>query len=362
MMDEKGHEENLAGNREKAVSLQQRVGVVNALEVTRNYAFTPEYAETVRASGVMATNMTLGAPDVSRGISPGKWSFNDLARSVEDWYEACSKLPEPIVALPILSAEGAIEAKRAGKTAIIFGTQGAGYWIDRDLVLLRAAYRLGVRVLGFSYQRRTIFSDGCGEKTNAGLGVYGERLVKEANRLGMVIDLAHTGDRSALDAMKLSTQPVIFSHSCMRTLSSSVRNMTDEQLDALAESGGVVGIASFATLLMDNVTATHRPTVDDFMDHLDYAVQRIGIDHVGIGLDTAPGRRQEDMDLQVQLHPEVFRGPSLQVEYAHCKNLDGPEDLVNVTQQLLQRGYSEQDIEKILSGNFLRVFREVWGQ
>ncbi|MFC2105920.1 dipeptidase, partial [Candidatus Bipolaricaulota bacterium] len=146
----------------------------------------------------------------------------------------------------------------------------------------------------------------------------------------------------------------------MRALSPSVRNMTDEELDALAENGGVVGITSFATLLMDNVTATHRPTVDDFMDHLDYAVQRIGIDHVGIGLDTAPGRKQEDMDLQIRLHPEVVRG-DLRVEFAHCKDLDGPQDMVNVTQRLLQRGYSEEDIEKILFGNFLRVFRAVWG-
>lgn len=341
------------------VSVQREAGIFQALEVTRPYAFDSAYLETLRDAGVFGINITLGAPDLRKGISPARWNFYDIARSVEDWHEVDKELAESGLITPATTIRQLKDAKENGKVALVFGLQGAGYWLDRELVLLRTVYRLGVRIVGVSYQKRDWFTDGTGEPANAGLSRAGKDFVREMNRLGMLIDLSHTGERSSLDAIELSEQPVVFSHSNVRALFSSVRNLSDEQIAAVAQTNGVIGVAAFTSLFKENVSESNKPTVEDFLDHLDYLVERAGVDHVGIGLDYGHNRRQEDLDMHNDLHPEITRGIA-RVETVHCKDLDGPKDLRNLTGRLINRGYSESDVAKILSGNFMRVLEEVW--
>lgn len=347
-----------AQSLDDVMSVQRKAGVFQALEVTRPYAFDTSYVRELRDAGVFAINITLGAPDLRKGISPARWSFYDIARSVEDWYDVKSSLADPGLTIPATTVKEIRSAKESGGIAIVFGLQGAGNWLDRELVLLRTVYRLGVRIVGVSYQKRDWFTDGTGEPANAGLSRAGRDFVREMNRLGMVIDLSHTGERASLEAIELTERPVVFSHSNVRSLFTSVRNLSDEQIAAVAQINGVIGVAAFTSLFKEDVTEANKPTVDDFLEHLDYLVERAGIDHVGVGLDYGHKRRQEDLDMHNELHPEITRGIA-RVETVHCRDLDGPSDLHNLTSRLIDRGYTEADIAKILSGNFMRVFEEV---
>jgi membrane dipeptidase len=207
--------------------------------------------------------------------------------------------------------------------------------------------------------KRDLFTDGTLEAGNAGLSEAGRDFVREANRLGIVIDVSHTGERSSLEMIELSEDPVIFSHSNAKVLCPSSRNLANEQLDAVAAKGGVIGITTFSPLLRPDVTRLNRPTVEDVLTHIDYVVQRVGIDHVGLGMDWGHQRRQEDLDLHNRAYKD-FNKNKLEVETAHAHGLDGPQDFVNVTELLLARKYKDEEIGKILSRNFLRVFEAVW--
>jgi len=343
--------------RAAALEVQRRFGIVQGLEVTRPYAFTADYLQRNLSAGVTGINVTLACPEARRGITPETWSFTNIIESIEEWHEAAAAVNDARVTIPVESAEDIVRAQGEGKVGVILGIQGAGYWLDRKLVLLRTVYRLGVRIVGVSYQRRDIFADGTGEPGDAGLSSLGHAFVREMNRVGVVLDLSHMGHRASLEALEVTEHPVIFSHSNVRALCDSPRNLSDRQLDALARNGGVVGIATLSPLLSRDGS---QPTVDTVITHIDYVARRIGVDHVGLGMDYGHARRQEDLDIHNQSYGDVLGG-SLTVENAHARGLDGPQDLVNVTVGLLERGHSREDVGKILSGNFLRVFRIVWG-
>jgi len=341
----------------RAGALQLRSGVIQGCETTRPYAFTTEYVQMLREAGIAALNLTLATPQSSRGMSPEAWSFQNVIESIDEWEALARNLPAPGLILPVVKAVDIDEARRTGRVGLIYGLQGAGYWLDRRLSLLRTAYRLGVRVVGVSYMRRDIFADGAGEPGNASLSSLGERFVREMNHLGMVIDLSHTGRRASLEAIERSEHPVIFSHSNVHALCPNPRNLWDDQIDAVARNGGVVGIATLSPLV--TAGAERRPTVDELVAHMDYIVQRIGPGHVALGWEYAHGRRPEDTELPNLLYPDILGG-RLRPETAHCEGADGPRDVVNVTTRLLARGYAPGDVTRILYGNWRRVFGTVW--
>jgi membrane dipeptidase len=345
----------------KALDLQKKKGVVQALETTRASVLDLEYLKRNQEAGVIAINITLAAPEASKCDTPESWSFQRTVGSIDDWYRAVHELPDPNIAhIPVLSVKDILECRRQGKVGIIFGLQGGGYWFDKEFLLLRTAYRLGVRIVGVSYQMRTIYTDGVAEGTNVGISQAGRKLVKELNEIGAVIDLSHTGERSALEIIELSSDPVIFSHSGVRAIGPIAENVSDVQIDAIEKNGGVIGIPAFSPDLMRDPSNPTWPTVDDFVEHIDYIVQKVGVDHVGYGLDYAYRRKQEDQDT----HNVKYGGflPHLLVETTQIQGLQGPNEIGNATSRLLKLGYSEEDIGKILSGNFLRVFKEVWGE
>jgi membrane dipeptidase len=340
--------------------LQRKYGVVTGLETTRASAVDPDFFRVNQAAGVAAINVTLASPEARKGDSTEGWTFERTIESIDEWHEAIVRHGDETNALmPVLDVDDILRAKQEGRVGIIFGTQGAGYWIDREFLLLRTAHRLGVRIIGISYQRRTIYMDGAGEKSNAGISTVGEALVDELNRLGIVIDLSHSAERSALEIIERSSQPIIFSHNNPRTLSPVPENITDREIDAVAANGGVIGISCFSPDCMPDYRNPEHPDVDDYVRHLDYVVERIGPDHVGLGLDYAYKRRQEDLDLHNVQYGDIL--PEQRVETVQVQGLTYAPEIVNVTSRLLRLGYPEDAIAKILSGNFLRVFRTVWG-
>jgi membrane dipeptidase len=273
-------------------------------------------------------------------------------------------------------------AHKQKKLAALMGIEG-GHSIENDIRLLRDFYRLGVRYMTLTWSNTNEWADSSGDiddpkiQHHNGLTDFGKQVVLEMNRLGMMVDISHVADKTFWDAIATSKAPVIASHSSARALTNAPRNMTDDMLRAVAKNGGVVQVNFFDGFIdqkywdalkaqekdqkaavdaflekrkTEGKPATYievekiqrqwiakipRPPLSALIDHIDHIAKVAGIDHVGLGSD--------------------FDG----VSGATPAGIDSAADLPKITQALLDRGYSADDVHKILGGNTLRVFREV---
>ena len=273
-------------------------------------------------------------------------------------------------------------AHKEHKLAALMGIEG-GHSIEADIHLLRDYYRLGVRYMTLSWSNTNEWADSSGDindekvQHHNGLTDFGKQVVLEMNRLGMMVDISHVADKTFWDAIATTKAPVIASHSSARALTNAPRNMTDDMLKAVAKNGGVVQVNFFNGFIDDDfrkaaeaqrkdeaaavkaysdklkaegkepsyvdldrierewLAKIPRPPLKSLIDHMDHIAKVAGIDHVGLGSD--------------------FDG----VSGATPQGIDSAADLPKITQALLDRGYSADDIHKILGGNLLRVFREV---
>ena len=301
----------------------------------------------------------------------------DLIDSV---YEQAARHPDRMMmAFSVADIE---RAHGEHKLAALMGIEG-GHSIENDMHLLRNYYRLGVRYMTLSWSNTNEWADSSGDINDAkiqhhnGLTDFGKQVVLEMNRLGMMVDISHVADKTFWDAIATTKAPVIASHSSARALVNAPRNMTDDMLRAVAKNGGVVQVNFFSGFLdedyrkaveaqaqdqaeaiqkyIDSLKAQGkavsyvevdrmerawmakipRPPFKVLIDHIDHIAKIAGVDHVGLGSD--------------------FDG----VSGATPRGMDSAADLPKITQALLDRGYSAEDIKKILGGNLLRVFRQV---
>ena len=300
----------------------------------------------------------------------------DLIDSV---YEQAARHPDRMMmAFSVADIE---HAHRQHKLAALLGIEG-GHSIENDIRLLRDFYRLGVRYMTLSWSNTNEFADSSGDindpkvEHHNGLTEGGKQIVQEMNRLGMLVDISHVADKTFYDAIAISKAPVIASHSSARALTNHPRNMTDDMLRAIAKNGGVVQVNFYSAFIDENYrkaaeaqakdrdaavkaytdkmkadgkTVSYidedrierewaaklpRPPLSSLIDHIDHIAKVAGIDHVGLGSD--------------------FDGVSGETP----EGIDSAADLPKITQALLDRGYSANDIRKILGGNILRVFRQ----
>ena len=232
-----------------------------------------------------------------------------------------------------LTPDEAIRNKEKGLVSIFIGMEN-GSPIQKSLSLLRMYYRMGVRYMTLTHNGDNEIADSAAEGTRwHGLSPFGREVVAEMNRLGMIVDIAHVSDETFHDVIGCSKSPIVSTHSCCRALARHRRNMTDGMLRALAENGGVMQVNFYPAFLSDNYE-NKLPTVEDIADHIDHAVNVAGIDHVGIGTDYDG----------IEITPE---------------GMEDISKLPKVFDELTKRGYSDDKIEKIAGGNFLRVFNEV---
>ncbi|MGP0017763.1 MAG: dipeptidase [Candidatus Sulfotelmatobacter sp.] len=316
-------------------------------------------------------------PDTNQGHF-ARHTF-DLIDSV---YEQAARHPDRMTMC--FSPNDIDRAHKEHKLAALMGIEG-GHSIENDIHLLRDYYRLGVRYMTLSWSNTNEWADSSGDIDDAkvqhhnGLTDFGKQVVLEMNRLGMMVDISHVADKTFWDVMATSKAPVIASHSSARALVDAPRNMTDEMLKAMTTNGGVVQVNFFNGFIdedfrkaqlaqaKDQAAAVQayvdqmkaegktvnyvdedrierewaakipRPPLKSLIDHIDHIAKVAGIDHVGLGSD--------------------FDG----VSGATPQGIDSAADLPKITQALLDRGYSPDDIRKILGGNLMRVFREVEG-
>ena len=227
-------------------------------------------------------------------------------------------------------------AKRDGKLAVVLHFQGTGPF-EYDLDLAEVYWRLGIRVVQLAYNVRSPAADGCEEPGNAGLSRFGRGLVAEFNRLGIVVDVSHTGHASSMEAVAASTAPCIASHSNAAAVHSSRRNLQDDLIRAIAASGGVIGVNGFPAFVADTTT----PALDQYIDHMAYIAELVGPGHVGVGLDyTIATRRWRNMSSSLRM--ATGRGKSPPPPWHYPSGLDDASGLPNLTQRLLERGLASR--------------------
>ncbi len=243
-----------------------------------------------------------------------------------------------------------IRIREAGKIAALLSFEGAEA-LGQDLATLRLFYQVGLRMLSFTWMRRTLFGDGTWENdSRGGLTRLGHAAVKEMNRLGIIVDVSHASDQTTWDILKTSTAPVIASHSNARAVHNHLRNVTDDMIRAIADSGGVVGVVAVSRFITDGV-----PSIAKWVDHIEHIADLVGIEHVGIGADFYDHLGKINAAQMI-----ADWGIEPVGEKAHpFSDMLGPEDLPGLTAELLRRGFSEADLRTIYHENYFRVMEQV---
>jgi membrane dipeptidase len=298
--------------------------------------FLPQLARH-RAAGV-----TLVALNVTFDVHPPQSAFAMLA-SFRQWI--ARHADDYVLAESVADIEA---AKRDQKLAIMFDIEG-GRAVEPHPGLVEIFYRLGVRWMLIAYNKNNRLGGGCQDE-DTGLTDFGRRIINEMERVGMVLCCSHTGYRTAHEAMEYSKNPVLFSHSNPRAVWDHPRNIPDDLLRACARTGGVVCLNGFGLFLGDNDNST-----ETLLRHIDYAVNLIGAEHVGLGLDYVFD--VTELDEYVRRHPGTFPPEK---GYGRRIVMIEPERFPVIAESLLRRGYSEAQVQGIMGHNNLRVARQVW--
>ena len=300
--------------------------------------------------------------------------FYDQAVAMIDSFDAILKRQQDIMKLA-RSPQDILDITSTGKTAACLGLEG-GMALDNDLNKINYFYNRGVRYIGLTWNNSTVWASSAKDETSRywqgkkGLGAFGRQVIERMNKLGMMIDLSHAGEKTFYDVIKHSTRPVIASHSSVYSICPHYRNLKDDQIKVLTKNGGVIFINFYPGYLVEGFDKVYRnarrqadviedslefmedhpdfnrsqfihqhidslyPGVGAVVDHIEYVINLVGEDYVGLGSD--------------------FGGMSIPPA-----GLENVSKLPNITRELVRRGHSENTIKKILGSNFLRVFQEI---
>ncbi len=245
-----------------------------------------------------------------------------------------------------------IQARAAGEMAIAFDIEGMAA-LDGRIEMVRLYHDLGVRQMLFAYNLNNQAGGGCHDE-DSGLTDFGRRVVAEMNVVGMLVDCSHTGYRTTMEAMELSTAPVVFSHSNARALRDHERNIHDEQALACAATGGGGGVNGIGLFVGENDTST-----TGIVDHIDHYLDLIGPGHVGIGLDYFDeSEAASDFNATVAANAHYWPPTQYPERAIRCA---APRQFAEIEVEMATRGHDEATIRAVLGGNFARVAEVVWG-
>ncbi len=328
-----------------------------------------QQAETLHRESIVIDGTSFFCRDAERMLSAGVTAINTTTAWPDDDFElAVWRIEEYFALTRRVHGLGIVERtddfarlKREGRAGIIIAFQNARP-IGSRLERIETFWRLGVRTVQLTYNTRNFLGDGVSESTDAPLSAFGREAVREMNRVGIVVDLSHGGRRTTLDAIEVSERPCIFTHSNPHALVPVPRNISDEQIKAVAAKGGVVGCSSYPPLVWKG---DGPPALDDFVDCIDYVASLVGVDHVAIGTDSEASKGAYPPELRASLRRQFSATTGgFHEKFPQGSPLVGLEeglgDWPNITRRLLERGYTPGDVQKIIGGNLLRVFREVW--
>lgn len=299
------------------------------------------HLETWLAGGATCCVVSVGAP------LPPEGALYDLAHT----YELIRRDERLSLAQSVADIRA---AKQEGRLAVVLQFQGTEP-LAYEPALVEAWWRLGVRVVQLAYNRRNPLCDGCEEPGDGGLSRLGRRVVGELNRVGIAVDVSHTGVRSSLDAIECSTAPVIASHSNAHAVHANSRNLPDDVIRGIAASGGVIGANGFPSF----VSPAKEPTLDEYIDHMAYIGDLVGIEHVAVGLDYWNGTEDDYREFvdSGSWSPENYPPPP----WPYPSGLGDASGLPALTERLLERGFSAAEVTGVVGENWLRVWDRIWG-
>jgi len=313
---------------------------------------TDEMVRNAKQSGITAVNLTLGAG------GQGHQSFDNAVASIGYWERELAAHPNALT--KVRSAVELEDAKASGRLGLIYGFQDSAM-LEGDLERLQLFHNLGVRIIQLTYNVRNLAGDGCLETAAGGLSRFGHSLVERMNDLGLLVDLSHCSIPTTKDGIEASRSPVAVTHSGCKAVYDHPRSKSDDVLRSVADKGGVVGI-----YLMPFLNASGPATANDLLRHIEHAVNVCGEDHVGIGSDQSitPVQLTPDYIEQQRVFSEqrqrLHIAAPREDELLFVPEINTPRRLEVIADMLLRNNHSEARVEKIVGGNFARLFGQVW--
>lgn len=287
-------------------------------------------------------------------VAPVYANYTETINHIGEWIQALEDLKD--IAILAKSADDISYAKESGRVAIIMGLQNLKP-LGNDLNRLDIFKQLGLRILQVTYQEQNLLGAGCAERTGSGLSNLGIEAVQKMAEKGFVVDISHCNSETTNDAIEFAKGPIVATHANPRNLTNDhIRNKTDEEIKNIAKTNGVIGINAWSGVGMRQPGV--RPTIEDILDFVDHMVNLTSVDHVGLGLDFDPAWDESDYNTFKEMYPEVC-GP-FSWKKAHAEGLNNASHIPELVRGLIAREYSDEDINKILGGNFMRVFQQVW--
>lgn len=324
--------------------LYDKAIVIDGIIITRNWNNVAD--EALAKTGYTGFNASLDSGSLKRALV-----------SLSDWHLRIKANSDRFITAT--SADDFVRAKKDGKVAVMMGFQNTTP-LEKSIDNMDILYQEGTRWMQLTYNHRNLVGDGCTERTNAGLSDYGIEVVERMNELGIIVDLSHCGKATTNDGIKFSKAGVSINHSMCEALHKNhPRAKTDEQIKAMADKGGVIGIISLGYMIGPNLGTD--TTLETYVDHIEHAVNIGGIDHVGLAADFAvQGLEATGATKENWYKPRLTRfKPSYKVQWPPwIPELDTPDRYRHVARVLDKRGFSTGDIEKILGLNWLQFFKE----
>ena len=309
--------------------------------------FTERDYDRFMSSGISVFHAAVGVGGYSTPeleVSGYIGANNGLIAAHPDWF------------MRIDSADDFARAKESKRIGVLLGIQNSNHF-TRQLDAVNQFWSLGQRVSQLTYNSRNRIGNGSTERVDGGISDWGVAVIARMNEVGIAVDTSHCGDQTTLDAFDLSNKPVLITHSnCRVFVNGHPRTKTDEAIRKMGASGGVMGI----TGVRNFVFHSEPTTIEHMLDHYDHVAQLVGVEHVGLGSDI-------DLDGYDDMDPQVYE--SLKAAYKDTyafrdkidiEGVDHPLRCFDLTDGLIRRGYSDDDIVGILGGNFIRVLGEIW--
>ncbi|MCK2044474.1 dipeptidase [Chromohalobacter moromii] len=301
-----------------------------------------ELLEDMRRGGLTAANCTVSVWEGFQATVDNIVQTNALLAASDD------------LVRPVHTTADITRAKEEGKTGIIYGFQNAHAFEDQ-IGYVEVFKRLGVGIVQMCYNTQNLVGTGCYER-DGGLSGFGREIVAEMNRVGVMCDLSHVGETTSREVIETSEKPVCYSHCLPSGLKEHPRNKSDAELRFIAEHGGFVGVTMFTPFLRAGVDAT----VDDYVEAIEYVMNIVGEDAIGIGTDFTQG--QDQAFFEWLTHDKGYARRL--TNFGTIINPEGIRtigEFGNLTEALLRRGMSERQVRKIMGENWMRVLKEVWG-
>ena len=327
-------------NQTDAARLHAESIVIDGLNAS--HFFDPRVLERLHRGGVTAVNATIAAWHTPAETQEQIAAFAAVIAAHAD------------IVMPVRTVDDIAAAKASGRVGLITGFQDTAPLGDDLPQALATYHRLGVRVIQLTYNHPNRVGAGCMTPEDGGLTPFGREVVREMNRLGILVDVSHCGPRTTLDAIAASTRPIAITHANPRRFLDHPRNKTDAAIREVAARGGVIGAVAFGALL----TRTMPATLADYIAVIDDLVDLAGIEHVGLGPDF-----MEEMPAAVAARVLQGTPPEVVQQFRSLpptQGLESVQAMPNVTAALLARGYAPADVQRIMGGNWLRLYGEVW--